>query len=52
MWQIEWDRFNYWNLKTPNVKKNLYLEGKRITNYTQEAISQVLEMENKQRIEK
>ena len=34
MWQSEWERFNYWNLKTPSVRKSPYLERKRLTNFT------------------
>ena len=34
MWQSEWERFNYWNLKTPRVRRSDYMESRRITNFT------------------
>ena len=48
MWQSEWDKYNYWNLKTPNICKNRYLDSKRITNFTIKQYMEVLENERKQ----
>ena len=49
MWQSEWDRFNFWNLKTPSIRPNRYLVEKRITNFTSKQYMEVLENENKQK---
>lgn len=49
MWQSEWDRFNFWNLKTPNIHPNKYLVEKRITNFTLKQHMEVLENETKQK---
>ena len=48
MWQEEWERFNYWNLKTPYLKKSNYLEGKRLTNFTVVQRSEILSNETSQ----
>ena len=42
MWQTEWERFNYWNLKTPSVRTNSYLVRKRLTNFTEDQYKEVL----------
>ena len=49
MWQSEWERFNYWNLKTPLARKSSYMEGKKITNFNDKQYSEVMEDENRQR---
>ena len=41
MWQSEWERFNYWNLKTPSVRKSSYLERKRLTNFTMKQYEEI-----------
>ena len=50
MWQEEWERFNYWNLKTPYLKKSTYLESKRLTNFTAKQRSEILANEASQMI--
>ena len=49
MWQTEWDRFNYWVMKTPNLVPNRYLVGKRITNFTAKQHMEVINLEKKQK---
>ena len=51
MWQSEWDRFNFWNMKTPSIRPDKYLVSKRITNFTNKQHMEALEIERKQRIE-
>ena len=52
MWQEEWERFNYWNLKTPYLKKSIYLDGKRLTNFTVSQRSEILSNESSQMLHK
>ena len=49
MWQLEWERFNEWNLKTPSVRASNYLIGKRITNFTPAKYDEVLKVEETQK---
>ena len=49
MWQSEWDRFNYWVMKTPNIVPSQYLVGKRITNFTAKQHLEALNLEKKQK---
>ena len=42
MWQQEWERFNYWNLKTPYLKVSNYLNNKRLTNFTNEQRAEII----------
>ena len=49
MWQSEWERFNYWNLKTSLIKRSAYMEGKKITNFTSKQYDEIIEDEEKQR---
>ena len=49
MWQTEWERFNYWNLKTPSVRKSAYLERKRMTNFTPKQYEEIQSVERVQK---
>ena len=49
MWQSEWERFNYWNLKTPLVRKSAYMEGKKLTNFTPKQYDEIVDDENRQK---
>ena len=49
MWQSEWDNFHYWNLKTPNIVPNAYLDKKRMTNFTSKQYLEVLALEDGQK---
>ena len=51
MWQSEWERFNYWNLKTPKVRHSSYMESRRITNFTSHQYDEITrnELQQKQR---
>ena len=49
MWQTEWDRFHYWNLKTPSIVPNEYLRRKRLTNFTAKQYDELLKIEEKQK---
>lgn len=47
MWQEEWDKYNYWYLKTPSICMNRYLNDKRLTNFTIEKYMEIIEVERK-----
>ena len=49
MWQSEWERFNYWNLKTPYLKRSPYLDRKRLTNFTTVQYDEILSVEQSQK---
>ena len=45
MWQVEWDKYNYWYMKTSNIGVNKYLESKRLTNFTEKQHLEILGIE-------
>ena len=47
LWQKNWEHFNVFNVKSPGDRKNSYLEGKRLTNFTQSKYEEIMKIEEK-----
>ena len=46
LWQRNWEHFNMFNAKSPGDRKNNYLEGKRLTNFTETQHEEILKIED------
>ena len=45
MWQENWEYFNMFNTKTAGTRKNAYLVGKRLTNFTDKQHAEIIQYE-------